>query len=217
MYVATDATPIDKSEFRLCLYKERENAITSYNIQSGWRSGGLWPLNPQKPLRNERLLSPKPKMPPQVPPSSPPLPGLMPMQTSQNGTDVFHFMRDTEGNQDTRYWRYKARKLGKQLGKYIFQHAADKARIQKLETQLEKYQQKKKALVKPNPSDKFVDIENVMAIKERMAKEEEARKKGAKAWAKKGILTTETNTYPFESVCFQWQLITKAIIIELQS
>ena len=109
------------------------------------------------------------------------------MQTPQSGTDVFHCMRDLKGNQDTRYWRHLARKLGKQLDTHIFQHAADQAKIQQLEAQLERCQQKKKAQVKPNPNEKFVNIENVISTKKRMAKEEEAQKQKANAWAKKGI------------------------------
>lgn len=115
-------------------------------------------------------------------------------------------MRDLEGDQDTRHWRHLARKLGKQLDRHIFQHEADQAKIQQLEAQLERCQRKKKAQVKPNPNEKFVNIENVIATKERMAKEEEAQKQNAKAWAKKGILTTETSNYTFESMCFEWQL-----------
>ena len=155
--------------------------MKSRNIKSGWRAGGLWPLNPQKALRSERILPSKPKTPPQIPQTPLPLPGLMLTQTPQNGTDVFHCVRDLEGDQDTRHWRHLARKLGKQLDRHIFQHEADQAKIQQLEAQLERCQRKKKAQVKPNPNEKLVNIENVIATKERMAKEEEAQKQNAKA------------------------------------
>lgn len=203
IYAATDANPVGKAGFLVCLHKAREEAITTQNIKSGWRAAGLWPLNPRKPLRSDRLLPEKPKLA-QTPPQTPPrMQGYTPLKTPRNGAEVFHVMHDTPKHENRRYRRHVARKVGKQLDAYIFQNSANQAEIQQLKLQLEGTKRKKKAQVRLDPNEKFVNIEEVVATKERLAKEE---KKKEKKWAEKGVLAMETSNYAFESMCFEWQL-----------
>jgi hypothetical protein len=52
----TDSTPIGKRNFLRCYYKARFDGLTAKNIKSGWRAGGLWPINSAKPLLSRLLL-----------------------------------------------------------------------------------------------------------------------------------------------------------------
>ena len=52
-----------------------------------------------------------------------------------------------------------------------------------------------------------MSIENIMAVKERLAEEEKAQEANAKAWAESGALTNESINYEFQNMCFEWQAI----------
>ena len=52
----TDSTLIRKRNFLQCYYKARLDALTAYNIKSGQRAAGLWPVNSAKLLLSRLLL-----------------------------------------------------------------------------------------------------------------------------------------------------------------
>ena len=56
MSLLTDFTLIGKRNFLICYSKARKEAIIAKNIKSGWRAGGLWPVNSAKPLLSRLLL-----------------------------------------------------------------------------------------------------------------------------------------------------------------
>src|SRR6187549_2477606 len=52
----TQSTVTEKRKFLAYYHKARLDSLTGKNIKSGWRAGGLWPVNQAKPLISRNLL-----------------------------------------------------------------------------------------------------------------------------------------------------------------
>lgn len=52
----SESTVVGKQLMLKCILQARKQAITAHNIKSGWRAGGLWPVNIAKPLMSRLLL-----------------------------------------------------------------------------------------------------------------------------------------------------------------
>ena len=72
-----------------------------------------------------------------------------------------------------------------------------KARIQLL-------QPRKRAIVKPNPNEKFVNIEQIMKAKEETKAKEELEQRRAEAWQRDHSPERDINQHSFEELCSQY-------------
>ena len=97
-------------------------------------------------------------------------------------------------------------KVQKGYDTQAFNLALQKSRIETLETRVEQLQPKKKGQVKVNLNEKFVNIEQIMKTKERIAKEAEAEKERSKEWEKNHSPVKDMQKHLFEEMCFEWQL-----------
>ena len=201
LYVKTDASPFGKSGFLSCLRLARIDALTTRNIKSGWRGGGLWPLNPNIPLRNSKLLAHQTKS---LPTQS--LEAQYILETPKKGANVCKIMKEKKGGLLSPHTRLILRKIGKRIDMQAYVVVQQREEIEKLQVQLEQLQQNKKGRVQPNPNEKVVNIDNIHEAQVQAAKDEEARKKKEKEHAKKHPPQDDMAKNSFESMCKVFQL-----------
>ena len=203
LYIPTDTSCHGKSGFLICLQKARAEAITSQNIKAGWRAGGLWPLNPQKPLRSSQLL---PQRSPQQ----------TQQQTQQQVNQLFHtpkksndirvLMKRLHKSPQSPSFRLATRKLTKAYDQFILEKSMWDAESKSLKAQLHLLQPRKKGIVKPNPNEKFVNIEQIMEAKRKAKEKEELERRRAEAWQRDHSPDRAMNQHSFEEMCYEWQL-----------
>ena len=75
-------------------------------------------------------------------------------------------------------FRVATRKLAKAHDQLILKTALQDEKMQSLKARIELLQSRKRAIVEPNPNEKFVNIEQIMKSKEK----EEDEQRRAKAW-----------------------------------
>ena len=77
---------------------------------------------------------------------------------------------------------------------------------QSLKTRIELLQPRKRAIIKPNPNEKFVDIKQIIKAKEEAKVKEELEQQRAKAWQQAHSPDRTMIQHSLEDLCFQWQL-----------
>ena len=80
--------------------------------------------------------------------------------------------------------------------------------VQSLKAQIELLQPRKRVIVKPNPNEKFVNIEQIMKAKQEAKDKEAVEQRRAEAWQQNHSPDRAMHQYSFEELCFQWQLET---------
>ena len=212
--LTTDSAPIHKRKFIECYALARKEAIIGRNIRAGWKATGLWPVNSKIPLKNSLILdlpAKKVRTPsstsspvragqssPLSPPKSSPL--VTPfgeVRTPRRSQEVQRFIYENQSFrkaiEDDGTARQIFNKMATSLDRKAFQLAEHSRRIQRLEAEVEELRPKKRKKVVPeDPNKKFVTIENVIAVKENLAKTLEA---------------TKANTiFNFEDMCTEWSI-----------
>ncbi|KAL1838324.1 hypothetical protein VTK73DRAFT_4356 [Phialemonium thermophilum] len=200
-----NACTTGKRVFLRCYATARERAFTVKNIQSGWRSGGLWPVNIYKPLHNplrleERGLRSPPKsdntQASQPNLSLPPKPtvevGSSYLATPLRGQEVHsltHQLAIARASQPTA--RAIFRKVRKAVDLKNTQIASLQAKVLALEEEVERLRPTKKQKVQIDPNERFATIEQVMRTKEAIENQVEE--------------PVHSRDYIFEEMCFEWQ------------
>ena len=77
---------------------------------------------------------------------------------------------------------------------------------EELEAKIEQLRPQKKASVRPNPNEKFVNIEQIMGLNAKLEKEAEARKQSSEDWQRNYSPDRTMNQLRFKDMCFEWQL-----------
>ena len=214
LYIQTDASPFGRLGFLSCLQKARKEALTSYNIKAGWRASGLWPLNQAKPLLNPRLLpssTPRPKTPSlETPPArTNQQSNREVICTPKRGADIQALMQGTPSktrNPISSRQQLVLEKVQKGYDTQAFNLALQRSRIKTLEAKVQQLEPKKKCQVRVNLNEKFVNIEQIMQTKARLAREAEAQKERLKEWEENHSLVKDMRKHSFEEMCFEWQL-----------
>ena len=220
LFHQSSTAPFGKLGFLICLQKACIESFTAHNIKSGWRVTGLWPVNVRKPLSSSRVLAIKtnPSNPSPKPSSNPP---TSPHTTTRrlepqiyvprNGSEVQSILRAKQGR-FTPSTRLTARKIGKGMDTLVFNLVNQEEKCKALEDQLQKLEPKRRRAVRAHPNEKFVQIEQIIRVKEQAAKNAEKKKKKKK---EKNYISKqpteqemehETNLYVFEEMCLEWQL-----------
>ena len=206
LYMQTDTSGFGKSGFLLCFAKARNEGITSQNIKAGWRAAGLWPLNPRKPLRNGQLL---PQHSPQrLPQQTQQQQANQPFYTPQRRDDIRSLMQRLHDSPRKAAIRVASRKLVKAHDQLTLKSAMRDEEVQSLKAQIELLQPRKRARVKPNPNEKFVNIVQIMKAKQEAKDKEAVEQRRAEAWQQNHSPDRAMHQYSFEELCFQWQLET---------
>ena len=210
LFVQTDTSAIGKSGFLHCLQKARCETLTGHHVKAGWRATGLWPLNPRKPLRSSQLL---PQSSQQAHgEASDETNGKANQQANQEFTtpkksaDIDTLLQRPESSPFSPSTQLAVNKIKKGYDEKTFESARQKARIEELEATVQRLRPQKKASVKPNPNDKFVNINQVMETKARLEKEAEARKQRSEDWQREHSLDRTLNQLEFKEMCFEWPL-----------
>ena len=103
-------------------------------------------------------------------------------------------------------FRIVVRKLAKAHDQRTLEMAMQDHEAQSLKAQIELLQPRKKAVVKPNPNEKFVNIEQIMKAKEKAKEKEDLEQQRAETWQRDHSPDRAINQHSFEDLCFQWQL-----------
>ena len=206
LYMQPDISGFGKSGFLLCFAKARNEGITSQNIKAGWRTAGLWPLNPRKPLRSGQLL---PQHSPQrLPQQTQQQQANQPFYTPQRRDDIRSLMQRLHNSPRKAAIRVASRKLVKAHDQLTLKSAMRDKEMQSLKAQIELLQPRKRAIVKPNPNEKFVNIEQIMKAKQEEKDKEAVEQRRAEAWQQNHSPDRAMHQYSFKGLCFQWQLET---------
>ena len=206
LYIQTDTSCHGKSRFLIYLKKARNEAITSQNIKAGWRAAGLWPLNSRKPLCSSQLLPQRSsqRSPQQLQQGN--QQANQPFYTPQKRDDIQVLMRRLHKSPRKSSFRIVARKLAKAHDQRTLEMAMQDYKTQSLKAQIELLRPRKRAIVKPNPNEKFVNIEQIMKAKEETKEKEELERRRAETWQQDHSPDKAMNRHSFEDLCFQWQL-----------
>ena len=78
--------------------------------------------------------------------------------------------------------------------------------FESLKAQIQLLQPRKRAIVKPNLNEKFVNIEQIMKAKEEAKAKEAFKQRRAEAWQRDHSPEKDMNQHSFEDLCHQWQL-----------
>ena len=220
LFIQTDTSAMGKSGFISCLYEARVEALTGYNIKADWRAAGLWPLNPRKPLRSNQLLpqqnqashSTSSKANAQASEQADQEADGFATQANQQfrppekSVDIDVLIRRPEKNPLSPSSELVLSKIKKGYDKRIFDLAHQKTVCEELEAKIEQLRPQKKASVRPNPNEKFVNIEQIMEVKAKLEKEAEARKKSSEDWQRNHSPDRTMHQLRFKDMCFEWQL-----------
>ena len=202
LYIQENTPPFGKLRFLIIyLTKARTEAITNQNIKAGWRAAGLWPLNPRKPLRSNQLL---PQRSPQRSPQQ--TQQNQPFHTPQNRNDILELMRRLHRSPRSPSFRLAGRKLTKAHDHLIYKKSLWDKESRSLKAQIELWQPRKRAIIKPNPNEKFVNIKQIMKAKEEVKAKEALKQRRAKTWQRDHSPERAMNQHSFEKLCSQWQL-----------
>ena len=167
----TDSTPIGKRNFLICYAKARKQALTSQNIKSGWRAGGLWPVNSAKPLMSRLLLdnSNKPNSKASKRKAEEPLldwsiqHSAFRIKTPKKMEDVRDevYQISQLGKASAPTARVLFRKVSKAFDQREFVIAQHEQRIKQLEARVLQLEPRKRRKVRVSPNSKFVGIEAI--------------------------------------------------------
>ena len=179
----TDSAPIGKRNFLISYQRARGKALSSQNIQSGWRSSGLWPVCVARPLTSPLLLensNQTPKQPAeevnydmtgpsdiQTPPNAS-MAGIFVWSTPKKSIDLqrqlrgFHQLQQT----DLPTQRQLFRKIQKGFDEKDYLIMDAELRIQALETKLDLSKPRKRKRVELSPNSKFATIEDIQKTEE---------------------------------------------------
>ena len=72
--------------------------------------------------------------------------------------------------------------------------------FESLKAQIHLLQPRKRAIVKPNPNEKFINIEQIMKAKEAL------EQRRAEAWQRDHSPEKDINQHSIEDLCHQWHL-----------
>ena len=148
----TDSAPVGKLNFLRCYAKAHQEALNINNIKAGFRASGIWPTNRHKELKSSQVVVPtRPKTPPQPP-------ELAGIQTPRKGMEILEFARNMSPGT-----RLGLRKAARIFDTLVVESALQKQRIQALEDEVRDLQPKKRQRVIPNPNERFVTIDQIMA------------------------------------------------------
>jgi hypothetical protein len=214
----TDAAPIGKRLFIQTYCEAREVAINARNIHAGWHASGLWPVNVAKPLMSRLLLKPPPTA--TTTPANGPINGPVngPVNGLVNGPVNGPLLKTPRQSQEVRKLVWKSRKLhyiartdpviktlfekvGKSLDRSTVDQAVSRYKIRALEAEVERLRpRKKKKVANGDPNDRFINIEAIMQVKEKMASQ---------------LKATGTVEYDFEDMCQEWSIFDPLVDVEL--
>ena len=171
----SESTVVGKQLMLKCILQARKQAITAHNIKSGWRAGGLWPVNIAKPLMsrlllensNQRLNLDKQRHPLQTPISQQPPQLVVEAKEVEFTTPRKKtVLRDHLNNlairrQDLSTRRLLFRKVEKAFDEKDFELARLQQENEVLKAKLEATVKTKRKKVVPDPNTQFASIEQV--------------------------------------------------------
>ena len=168
-----DSTPMDKRNFLIYYQKARQDSITPSNINSGWRTTGLWAVSIAKPLMSPLLLENSNKSTNPILPNAQETPIRHPevsstsigLQTPKGRKDPYSQIRTlASGSHDQLpTQRLLFRKVIKGIDEKEYELGKANIRIKELEERLEHLRPKKKRRVQTSLNSKFA---TTRAIKE---------------------------------------------------
>jgi hypothetical protein len=176
-----ESSVVGKRVFLECYHIARLEALTERNIRSGWRAGGLWPVNMSKPLMSRHLV--KNNSAPNA--LNTPITPIEPLSargarlehyghtvpyisTPRKARELRALFRPT--GKPTPTERILFRKVEKAFDQKDFRLATLQRRVDELEATVERLKPSKRRRVVPDPNQVFADIENI-----RQAQEEAGR------------------------------------------
>ena len=104
------------------------------------------------------------------------------------------------------FFRLAGRKLAKAYDQLIYKKSLWDEESRSLKARIQLLQPRKRVIVKPNPNEKFVNIEQIMKAKEEVKVKEALEQRRAETWQRDHSPERVMNQYSFEELCSQWQL-----------
>jgi len=180
----SDTSAFGRRTFLECYQKAREEAISERTVRGGWKAGGLWPQDINKPLNNPLLLENANRARSATPePSQPVVQAtfddsdtneevnellLTPRKPSTIAKQVAHLIKELQPSRDE---RHMLRNWQKMMNESALKETVLKRKQEEFDAKMGELEGKKRKKVKPNPNAKFVTIANIRAAQREVGRD----------------------------------------------